>query len=95
MSAGFLGLPWFAWAGVSLAVAILYWFAWPRKKAAQESGFRRVVIRYGHALVWLLLAVNFLLRGLSPVLYGVANFAALAAGLGYLLFLGASLPEKQ
>lgn len=95
MNAGFFGLPWFAWAGISLAVAILYWFVWPQKKAAQTSGLRYFIVRYGHALVWLLLALNFLLRGISPALYGVANFAALAAGLGYLLFLGMSLPAKQ
>jgi hypothetical protein len=38
-------------------------------------------------LTWLLLAVNFLLRGLSPSLNGVANLIALSGALIYGLFI--------
>ena len=51
------------------------------------TGFRFFILRWGHALTWTLLAVNFLLRGVSPSLNGVANLIALAGALMYVLFI--------
>ena len=87
MIKGFLNLPWFVWAGLALVIAVIYSFVWPQKAVAVPSGFRFLVLRWGHALTWLLLAINFLLRGLSPSLNGAANLIALAGGLVYLLFM--------
>ena len=73
MIKGFLNLPWFVWAGLALVVAVIYAFVWPQKAASVATGFRFFILRWGHALTWILLAVNFLLRGLSPSLNNLAN----------------------
>jgi len=87
MIKGFLNLPWFVWAGLALVVAVAYFFVWPQQAAIAATGFRFFILRWGHALTWVLLAINFLLRGLSPSLNGVANILALAGGLMYALFI--------
>ena len=87
MIRGFLNVPWFVWAGLALVVAVVYSFVWPQKAAITSTGFRFFILRWGHALTWILLAVNFLLRGLSPSLNNVANIVALAGGLMYVLFM--------
>lgn len=94
MSRGFVNLPWFAWAALALVVAVIYTFVWPQKSVEISPKFRFFVIRWGHALAWLLLAVNFLLRGISPTWNGMANLAALAGGLMYFLFLAMSFVVK-
>lgn len=87
MISGFLGLPWFAWAALALIVGVIYTFIWPKKAVKEDAGFRFLVIRWGHALTWLLLAINFVLRGISPSMNGEANFIALAGGFVYILFM--------
>jgi len=87
MNKGFLNLAWFLWAALALVVALIYSFVWPKKAVTMTTGLRLFVLRWGHALVWVLLAVNFLLRGLSPSLNGAANIVALAGGLMYMLFM--------
>lgn len=87
MIKGFLNLPWFAWAGLALVVAVIYSFVWPQKALAVDTGFGFFILRWGHALVWLLLTIQFVLRGISPSLNGAANLVALAGGIIYALFL--------
>jgi len=70
-----------------LLIAVVYSFVWPHKAALGASGFRFFILRWGHALTWLLLAVNFVLRGISPSLTGYANLIALAGGISYFLFM--------
>ena len=94
MIKGFLNLPWYAWAAVALLVAVVYSFVWPQTAVAVTDGFRFFVIRWGHALTWLLLAINFVLRGISPSLNGAANVVALAAGIIYFLFMLMSFVVK-
>ena len=93
MIKGFLNLPWFAWAALALIVAVVYSFVWPQKALTME-GFRFFVIRWGHAVTWLLLAINFILRGISPSLNGVANLVALAGAAMYFLFIAMSFVIK-
>ena len=84
---GWLNLPWFLWAGIALVVAVVYSIVWPRKAVTATRGVRYVVVRWGHAFTWVLLVVNFILRGIDPSLTGAANLIALAGGLMYLLFM--------
>lgn len=49
--------------------------------------FRFLVIRYAHILTWLLIAINFILRGLSPSYNGITNLIAAMGGAIYLLFI--------
>jgi hypothetical protein len=86
MIKGFLNLPWFLWAGIALIIAVIYTFVWPHKTTG-IAGFRFFVLRWGHALTWFLLTLNFLLRGIDPSLNGLASLIALAGGLMYLLFM--------
>lgn len=95
MNMGFFGIPWFAWAGGSLAVGVLYAFVLRHRRISENSGFRRFILRWGHALVWLLLAINFLLRGISSSFEAPANIFALAGGLLYLLFINTTFIVKQ
>ncbi len=87
MIKGFLNLPWFFWAALALTVAVVYSFVWPHKAVTATTGFRFLVLRWGHALTWILLAINFLLRGVSPSLNSAADLVALAGGLMYALFM--------
>jgi len=87
MIKGFLNLPWFLWASLALIIAVIYSAVWPKNAVAVETGFRYFVLRWGHALVWVLLTINFVLRGIDPSFNGVANLIALAGGLMYLLFM--------
>jgi hypothetical protein len=95
MILGFLNLPWFAWAGLALLVAAIYSVAWPKKAVTTTTGLRYFIVRWGHALVWVLLAINFLLRGLSPSLNGAADVIALAGGLMYVAFLAMTFMVKK
>lgn len=94
MIRGFLNLPWFAWAAIALIIAVVYSFVWPHKAAAVATGWHLLIVRWGHALVWLLLAINFLLRGISPSMNGIANLIALAGGVIYFVFMLMSFVVK-
>jgi len=87
MIKGFLNLPWFLWAALALIIAVIYSFVWPHKAVEAATGFRFFILRWGHALTWVLLAINFALRGINPNLNGVANIIALLGGLMYALFM--------
>ena len=87
MIKGFLNLPYFAWTALALIIAGIFVYIWPHKAVTITTGFRYFTIRWGHALTWLLLAISFFLRGLSPSLNGVANIVALTGGVTYLLFM--------
>jgi len=87
MILGFFGFPWFLWSGVSALIAIIYSFVWPKEAASESIGFRRFVIRWGHAVTWGLLAINFLMRGIDPDFNNSAGYFALAGAVMYLLFI--------
>ena len=61
MIKGFLNIPWFAWAGLALIIALIYSFIWIPKSAFEATGFRFFILRWGHALTWFLLTINFVL----------------------------------
>ena len=84
---GFLNLPYFAWTAIALVIAVIFVFIWPHKAVTTTTGFRYLVIRWGHTLTWVLLAINFALRGIAPSLNGAANLIAAAGGVTYLLFM--------
>jgi hypothetical protein len=87
MIKGFLNLPWFAWAGLALVIALAYSFFGIPKSTETATGFRFFILRWGHALTWFLLTINFVLRGISADLNGIANLVAAAGGVMYLLFM--------
>lgn len=87
MIKGFLNLPWFLWAALALILAVVWAYAGPHTKMPVIPGFRFFIIRWGHALTWTLLAINFALRGINPSLGGIANIIAAVGGLVYILFM--------
>lgn len=87
MQTGFLNLPWLLWTSIALLLAILWVFVGPHTKLTPARTFRYFIVRWGHTLTWLLLAVSFALRGLSPALNGPANLLAAAGGVMYGLFM--------
>jgi hypothetical protein len=94
MIKGFLNLPWFVWAALALVIALIYSFVWPQNRIADLTGFRFLVLRWGHALTWLLISINFILRGLDPKFDGLANLLAASGGLIYVLFIVMSFVMK-
>ena len=87
MIKGFLNLPWFLWAGLSLVLAVVWVYVGPHTKIPVTQGLRFFIIRWGHTLTWVFLAINFFLRGIDPSLNGIANVTALLGGLTYFLFM--------
>jgi hypothetical protein len=64
LTPGLLGVPWLVWSGACLGVAAVYVVVWPRPKQPAPA-WRRLVLRWAHALVWLALAGSCLLRAAS------------------------------
>ena len=87
MIKGFLNIPYFIWAALALGIAGIFTHVWPHQAVTVTTGLRYFIIRWGHALTWILLAVSFFLRGIGPELNGGASFFALAGGVMYLLFM--------
>lgn len=75
------------WGGAIAAavIAVVYFFVLPAE-AATSTGFARVILHFGHSLVWVLLcgaAISFALRGPKRLTAALA-YAALAS---YAVFL--------
>ncbi len=89
MEDGFLGISWLAGGLLCLLVAAIYVVVWPRSLvAAAHSSWNRVVLRWFHALVWVLLAGSFYVRGeYVSGGRGVANLLALSALVSYAIFM--------
>jgi hypothetical protein len=96
MATGLLGISWFGWGGLCLAVAALYWVAWPKphpERREPRPAWAGVVLRWFHSLVWVLLA-------LACALWGF-QFPAPASWLGrfalliYLVFLGVAVWDRR
>lgn len=91
-SSGFLGLPWWAWGALSLALAVVWCFVWPTDRIGPNTGILRfLLVRWGHAATWFFLAANFFLRAWAPAQSGLANILALAGLAAYLGFMAASI----
>ena len=92
LTAGLLGVPWLVWGGVCLVVAAVYVVVWPRPRQTGPA-WRRAVLRWAHALVWLALAGSCLVRAASgPSL--AADALAQAAALLYVAFLGTVVTDR-
>jgi hypothetical protein len=98
MSTALFGISWFLWGSLCLIVALIYTVVWPRPKAAGTPAltlWRQVILRWFHALVWVLLALSCFIRP-SQWLGGTttANGLALLALLVYGIFLVTVLRDR-
>ncbi len=82
-----LGVPLVVWGGVCLAVALLWVLVWPSDRIAVASGLRFVILRWFHALTWLLLAGAAFLAASRDSGAGKAKSVALLALAVYLVFM--------
>jgi hypothetical protein len=97
MNTLFLGVSWLVWGLLCFAVAVIFIVIWPRgKRPGKASALQSLILRWFHALVWVLLAVSFFLRG-GMILGGpsTANVLALLALVVYLIFIGTVLRSSR
>ncbi len=98
MDTTILELPWFVWGCLCLVIAAVDVPSWPRPKNAGIVPARplwlREVIRWFHALVWVLLVASCIVRR-SQALGGsaTANVLALLALATYAIFADTLLIE--
>jgi hypothetical protein len=79
-----------AWVAIALLVALMWAWYWPadRLRGATPGSFRYIVLRWFHSLVWVLLAISFLLRAIwGSAVTPITNITALSALLVYLVFM--------
>ena len=97
MNTAFLGVPWLVWGLLCLAVAVIFTVSWPRgKRPGKARPLQSLILRWFHALVWLLLAVSFFLRDAKVFGgSGTANVLALLALGVYLIFMGTVLRSSR
>ncbi len=100
MSTGWFGIPWYVYAAICLAIALVYSFVpvAPVKRYAWAARpvWRYLILRWFHAAVWLLLAAACLVRQAAAAKGGpAANALALAALACYVSYLIVLLLEKK
>lgn len=84
---GILGLSFKTWGVVCLGVAILYFFLWPRPKTGtpERSATQHFILRWGHSLVWLLMAAAcYVAAGGNP---RPARLIGWSAMIAYIVFM--------
>jgi hypothetical protein len=81
----FLGIPFLFWGVGCLVIAAAFAVAWPRTKVIQPEGWRYLILRWGHSLVWVFLGLSCLIRVLGSS--GVADVVAFLALPTYATFL--------
>lgn len=59
----FIGVPLWVWGCACLLLSIVWIFLWPQNAVSASSGVRFFIIRWFHALVWLVLAVAAFIAG--------------------------------
>ncbi len=90
------GIPLLLWGIGCLAVAFAYWRLWPQptvKRTQPRTTRQHLVLRYGHFLVWLLLAGGCFLAGAGWATIGlILAFASLPV---YIVFLVMLVQDRQ
>lgn len=99
---GFLGMPWLIWGALWLAVAAIYSVVWSLPKSARIEAtrlhpmWRRLILRWAHSLVWVLLAVSCFLRVSTPFdASDLANGVSLITLVLYGAFLVSLSTERK
>lgn len=95
MGPTFIGVPLLVWGIVCLGVATLYYFVWPEPEADRppRPAWMRLVLRWFHSLVWLLLAAAcFLQYGSTAAIGQVVGFVGL---LVYVVFIVTAAVDRS
>ncbi len=87
------GVPYFGWLAACLLIAVAYWVFVPKEVYSPNAYFlERIVVKYAHSLVWLLLGLACIIANYQR--QEVAKLIALAALVTYLVFIGTLLKVK-
>jgi len=88
MEANFFGFTWAFWAGVCWFIALIYSFIWPKHRigAQKISAFHYFILRWLHAIVWILLGISCFIR-MFHISELLPNLIALFAFGLYVIFL--------
>jgi hypothetical protein len=98
MIVGLLGVPWAIWAGLCLCVAATYTVVWPRPRppASARRSWRHLMLRWAHAMAWVVLAGSCLLRTTDwPGQPHAANALALLAVPLYAMFVVTLVTDRK
>lgn len=91
MERGWFNLPFSVWAILCLFVAAVYAFFWPSDRVVDAGALRFLVVRWGHSLAWVLLALMCSLKAFgNPSMANWGNLAGLLALLVYVAFVVAT-----
>jgi hypothetical protein len=89
-----LGVPWLAWAGLASVIAWLFAVG-VGVPANRPNGARGAIVRWGHAIVWLAVAVMLVALSIGPAGQAVAAPLGLIALATYGTFLAALLSSPR
>jgi hypothetical protein len=92
----FLGLPLPVWGVFCLAFSLLWVFIWPSDRAVPAEAIRYFILRWFHALVWVLLGLAAFIAAFQKL--GGARLArpvALASLIVYLVFMAVFLTSQK
>lgn len=97
MNTGFLNIPFVVWGGLALLVAGIFAVVVPgAKQVNAAAGWRFIIGRWFHSLVWLLLAVSLFMQATGDIgLQSLAGPVAALAGIAYLIFIITLLSLKS
>lgn len=90
----FLGLPLALWGLLCLLLALVWLRVWPADRVSPGDGARFIVLRWFHALTWLLLALAVFSAALRVADGALARPLAFAALLVYLVFLAVFVTSR-
>jgi len=98
MTFGLLAVPWAIWGGLCLFVAAIYTVVWPRPRppAWARPSWRHPILRWAHAMVWVVLAGSCFLRTTDwPGQLDAANALALLAVPLYATFVVTLVTDRK
>ncbi len=99
MTSPLFGIAWPVLGGICLVIAAIYVVVWPRPRDAAAArarpAWRHLILRWFHALVWLLLALSCFIRPSRPLGgAATANVLASLALVTYVIFLGTAVADR-
>lgn len=85
MDVKLFGVPLVLWGALCLVLAAIWIIVWPSEKASTADALHFVILRWFHALVWLLLALAAFIAAFQ--LLGGASTARIVAFLSLITYL--------
>lgn len=88
MDAKLLGVPFVIWGILCIGLTVVWIIFWPSTKVTATDGMRYIILRWFHALTWLLLAFAAFLAAFNWLGgAGTARVVAFLSLITYLIFM--------